>query len=202
LANALGISVKDATRSIIDGTINADKINRPSFDLNASKAQYGLNLKSENGIAFGIDSLSADQSAVLKMLNISKEEATDETYEEITKTLRNMYTQILTDAQLTNEDDTLLSTEQIDKLVTDILKYDPAAYKKLIEATTKINDALSGSAEALEVLANDQESQLKIKKAADVNEQKTQINGKDINYSDLQKLQEAVSRAQEAKNNN
>lgn len=202
LANALGISVKDATRSIIDGTINADKINRPSFDLNASKAQYGLNLKSENGIAFGIDSLSADQSAVLKMLNISKAEATDETYEEITKILRNMYTQILTDAQLTNEDDTLLSTEQIDKLVTDILKYDPAAYKKLIEATTKINDALSGSAEALEVLANDQESQLKIKKAADVNEQKTQINGKDINYSDLQKLQEAVSRAQEAKNNN
>ena len=202
LANALGISVKDATRSIIDGTINADKINRPSFDLNASKAQYGLNLRSENGIAFGIDSLSADQSAVLKMLNISKEEATGETYEEITKILRNMYTQILTDAQLTNEDDTLLSIEQIDKLVTDILKYDPTAYKKLIEATTKINDALSGSAEALEVLANDQESQLKIKKAADVNEQKTQINGKDINYSDLQKLQEAVSRAQEAKNNN
>lgn len=202
LANALGISVKDATRSIIDGTINADNINRPSFDLNASKAQYGLNLRSEHGVAFGTDSLSADKSAVLKMLNISEKEATDENYQEITKALRDMYTQILTDAQLTNEDDTVLSIEQIDQLVTDILNFDPEAYKKLIEATTKINDALSGSAEALEVLANDQESQLKIKKAADVNEQTTQINGQEINYNDLQKLQEAVGRAQEAKNNN
>lgn len=202
LANALGISVKDATRSIIDGTINADNINRPSFDLNASRAQYGLNLRSEHGIAFGTDSLSADQSAVLKMLNIPEKEATDENYKEMTKTLRDMYTQILTDAQLTNEDDKSLSVEQIDQLVTDILNFDPEAYKKLIEATTKINDALSGSAEALEVLANDQESQLKIKKAADVNEQTTQINGQEINYSDLQKLQEAIGRAQEAKNNN
>ena len=203
-ANALGIDITEASQKILSGTVKASDLNRPSFDLNANLAQYGLDLTSYFGTGFGKFNVEQDREAVLKssgvnflsaLFNKNQQEAAE-------KTLQDLYKNILTDAKMANEDGKPMSEEQIDKTIKDIFSGDQSAYQILITAVNRLQAAAIGSTEALIAVADTNEAQTKILEGANIEKQSADMYGQKTNYNDLQKLSAAIGRAQEAKNNN
>ena len=203
-ANALGVGVAEASRKILSGTVKASDLERPSFDLNAYLAQYGLDLTSYFGAGFGTFNVERDRAAVLKSSGVGFFSALfDKSQKEAaTNTLRDLYKSILTDAKMTNKDKSPMSEEQIDKTITNILSGNQSAYQILIKAINKLQAAAIGSTEALIAVADTNEAQTEILQSANVEKQSKGMYGKETNYNDLQKLSSAIGRAQEAKNNN
>lgn len=208
-AKSAGMSPSEITAAIMGGILAADNLSFQNYNdyISQSMAKYGLDQLSASGsYKFGTLNKDMDWNALgyLKFDTRINEETKEKEYKNyktgeyvsesvIQGQLKNYYAAILKTTGLTEEEAELKAQQIIDG------KF---GYDTLSDATKKLIEAIYGSADAQKQYQEQIEAETQIQKNADTNNwYSKKENGYEAKYSDLQKLQQAIENAQEAKNN-
>lgn len=208
-AKSAGMSPSEAAAAIMGGTLTADNLSFQDYNdyISQSMAKYGLDQITAFGdYKFGTLSKDMDWDALGYSTSITRtnKETNEKEYKNyktgdyvsesvIQGQLKSYYTAILKTTGLTEEEAELKAQQIIDGK----LEYDT-----LSDATKKLIEAIYGSADAQKQYQEQIEAETQIQKDADTNNwYNKKENGYEAKYSDLQKLQQAIENAQEAKNN-
>ena len=208
-AKSAGMSPSEAAAAIMGGTLTADKLSFQNYNdyISQSMAKYGLDQISAFG-DYKFGTLSKDMDWDALGYSTSDTRTNKETQEKEYKNyktgdyvsesviqgqLKSYYAAILKTTGLTEEEAELKAQQIIDGKL---------GYDTLSDATKKLIEAIYGSADAQKQYQEQIEAETQIQKDADTNNwYSKKENGYEAKYSDLQKLQQAIENAQEAKNN-
>lgn len=199
-ANATNKSVNDFVQALLNGQITADNFtNTPQFDINRAKAQYNLDLTSYGGYNIGTKGVIYDKRALLKANGKSSSDIRAEDYEIIEPALREFYKNILTKAQLQDENGRLYNT---DELINKIISGDTDAYSILQQAIDVVNQQINAEKTLTEVYNKRKEFEAAITGAYNqsIKIKEEQVVGGSGNQEELTKLQAALQNAQTEKN--
>lgn len=208
-AKSAGMSPSEAAAAIMGGTLTADNLSFQNYNdyISQSMAKYGLDQITAFGdYKFGTLSKDMDWDALGYSTSDTRtnEETKEKEYKNyktgdyvsesvIQGQLKSYYAAILKTTGLTEEEAELKAQQIIDGK----LEYDT-----LSNATKELIEAIYGSADAQKQYQEQVEAETQIQKDADTNNwYSKKENGYEAKYSDLQKLQQAIENAQEAKNN-